>query len=116
MVWFPSDCEDCNKEYEGDCPVHGAYNIILDTPVSLYRILWFDVSSDYEDCNKEYEGDYPVNSAYIDSIILNTYQSMNIHIHMNIYSVGVGTFVIGLGQISSFLSIHVVLKNKNVKN
>ena len=29
------DCEDCNKEYEGDCPVHGAYNIILDTQVIL---------------------------------------------------------------------------------
>ena len=41
MTWYwfcfvySLDCEDCNKEYEGDCPVHGAYNIILDTQVIL---------------------------------------------------------------------------------
>ena len=28
-------CDDCNTEYEGDCPVHGPLVIIKDTEVSI---------------------------------------------------------------------------------
>ena len=30
-----SDCEDCGKEYDGDCPIHGPLNIVEDAEVSI---------------------------------------------------------------------------------
>ena len=32
-----SDCEECNKEYDIDCPVHGPLKGVTDTEVSLYQ-------------------------------------------------------------------------------
>jgi len=32
-------CDDCNTEYEGDCPVHGPLVIIKDTEASIVYSL-----------------------------------------------------------------------------
>ena len=36
---FLSVCDDCNREYEGDCPVHGPLVIIKDTEVNIIQIF-----------------------------------------------------------------------------
>ena len=34
-----SDCEDCGKEYDGDCPIHGPLNIVEDAEVSICAVI-----------------------------------------------------------------------------
>ena len=36
-----ADCEECNQEHEGDCPVHGPLLAVEDTPVSCERVESF---------------------------------------------------------------------------
>ena len=42
-------CDDCNQEWEGDCPVHGPLTVVEDTKVNkspllcfvVYKMEWF---------------------------------------------------------------------------
>ena len=36
------DCEDCGREYEGDCPIHGPSNHQGHQGEMLDRFVWFD--------------------------------------------------------------------------
>ena len=35
------DCEDCNKEHEGDCPYHGPLKAVIDTKVNLVWLTYY---------------------------------------------------------------------------
>ena len=36
-----ADCEECNQEHPGECPVHGALLVVEDTPVSTDAYCFF---------------------------------------------------------------------------
>ena len=35
MCLYPPVCDECDREWEGDCPVHGPLGIIQDTKVGI---------------------------------------------------------------------------------